>query len=136
MIRRPPEDEAGGHVVDERTLAELQRLFGGNEVRLLRGVLGTGPRRLRDLRAALVQHDPDALAWSAEALRGGAELVGAFPFAELCTRLAEAARRGAWSDVEALLSPLEEEHVRVRRRLEGELGAPGDAQAGPDDDES
>lgn len=126
MVRRKGErsPEAAGRerrVLDVSALAELQRLFAGGERPLLGDVLGVGPQRLADMRDGLGQRDPDALCWAAEALRGGAKLVGARRLSDLCARLADAARRCVWDDARVLIEALDAEYARVRSRLEREL---------------
>lgn len=109
-------------VVDEDALDDLQRLFAAEqEARLLRGVLGDGPRRLEDMRAALKTHDVDTLGWAADALRGAADLVGARHLSMLCTRLADEARGGNWTAAQGLVGALGDEYAGVRARLEAEL---------------
>ncbi len=118
-------DERHAHerpAVDEDALGDLQRLFASeHEARLLRSVLGDGPRRLADMRVALTARDVDALGWAAEALRGAAELVGARPLSALCVRLAREARAGNWELAQGLVGALDEEYASVRTRLEAEL---------------
>ena len=119
----PAEDAAGGDDAAPVSLARIQRvrdsLKSGDAVlaELIDLFLADLRRRTAAIAAAIENADAAALALHAHALRGGAANFGAVRLDDLCGRLEDMGRRGAFDETRPALKQLRPASESVRHAL-------------------
>lgn len=104
--------------LDEEALAELQDVMENEFDILIRTYLSDSRDRIKMLRAALQENDPDAFTKSAHSFKGSCINIGAPRLGELCFEAEQAGRDGRLEQAGQLLDEIDSEFRTVTELLE------------------
>jgi len=115
-----------GHLpaLDSDTLEGLKELGDGDPsflIEVIQQFLHDAPGHIEAIQQAVVEVNAGALMKAAHGFKGSCRNMGALPLGDLCYALEQKGRNEDVTDVDTLVTNLQEEHVRVRRALEGHL---------------
>lgn len=100
--------------IDQSVLESLREFMGEEYPALLETYLADSEERLRLLRSAIHDADPQALGQAAHSFKGSCSNMGARDLAELCRQLETSARDGDLQHGAGLLRQIEKELSVVR----------------------
>ncbi len=112
--------------LDTATLDGLRELSGDDPsflVEVIQQFLHDAPEHLTALQQAANDGNADALMKAAHGFKGSCRNMGALPLGDMCMLLEEKGREGKATQLENLLSLLEQEYTRAHTALETELAA-------------
>lgn len=110
--------------LDAATIEGLKELGDGDPsflVEVIQQFLQDAPGHVAAIKQAVAEGNADALMKAAHGFKGSCRNMGTLPLAEICFTLEQKGREGDASNLEDLLTNLEEECARAHAALEAEL---------------